>query len=634
MDKFVHSDNIMLNRRDLFATLQEMIHSNLQKHLRGIYKKEPYKIICAGKGGGLLGADDYVVSTGGNRSYVIVGQGVATGTADKLIYNGSPLSIDIDGESDGVYNICVSYKQIKSLTGREVMLPPKGQINTSTLHTTLTDSCEISVSATEPTDSQILLGKVVVYSSAVPADHSAGDLNADIYVDTDDDILLSTIPVSPSGWSNESGDILCVKIGNEYIKIDTDDENKITERGAYGTNVEHHAVGDTVTVPSILDMRQLSLIEMSYDTTNSAYLSQGMIKIGNSIRSVVTRNIESPLPAPLVEISQDPIIWINRSHAMGIITPEMQNAYYSLGTSYVAIDNLRAEIADIGTRLIGASESDEASLYAEQRELHTRLIEALNDQYAQLSALGNAQMSNSLQNIHNSFALIIDVAPGEGGYPVQYEAEVERMPASAVARVTSDSLEYYYSKKIYPTSYTSAGDPVYPTTADYASTVIRIPINIGEKLRVNVRSISRTDILGSKSSDVVYVFRGYNDRQYTTFKAIYDMMIPEFHDLMQTINNYVSYIKDSVSRISSMENMIEQYQSKISALLATAAEHRKRIDEMSPLTGLIPYVTSIREYFNPTPTPPPRDPVVVADEIARATELFGKYGSGDLGGER
>lgn len=631
MDKFVHSDNIMLNRRDLFATLQDMMQSNLAKNFKGIYKREPYKIICHGKGGGLLAADDYRV-TGTGTATVTIAPGVATGQGDALIYNGESKSMDVSSLVSGTYHVCAKYKQTKSLTGKEVMLPPKGSINTSTLHTVLRDICEITVSADDPGGSDILLAIAHVGNGVVYPDKNTGALNADIFVDTED-VALPVASVQHPDWGSTG--TLYIKVGNEYIGIDADDGDKIIERGAYGTAVEHHSIGDTVIFPAILDMRQLSLIEMNYSAANLGYIGQGMIKIGESIRSIVTRNIREPLSAPLVEIAADPIIWLNRSHAMGIITPEMQNAYYALSTSYVSIANLRAEIADIGNRLIGASESDEASLYAEQRSLHVRLIEALNNQYAQLSALSNAQMANSLQNIHNSFALIVNVAAGAGeDTPVQYEAEVERMAASSITRVSSDMLEYYYSKRIYPVSYSSNGDPIYPSAIDYASTVIRIPINIGEKVRLSIRAVDENNIPGASSADVTYVFRGYDDRQFLTFKAIYDMMIPEFNDLMQTINNYVAYIKDSVNRINSMESMISQYQGKVTALLAAVESHRQRLDELSPLVGVIPYVTSIREFFTPTPTPPPRPPVIVADEIARAIDLAGKFGSGDTESER
>lgn len=629
MDKFVHSDNIMLTRRDLFATLQDMIQSNIAKHFKGIYKSSPYKIICPGKGGGLLEASDYRV-TKSDLNLIKVEAGVATGQGDELIYNAESKGIEIAGLTGKAY-VYTQYKQVRSLTGKEVMLPPQGSINTPTLHTILRDMCEITISSDGAESNKVLLAIIYIDTNGdLASDWVAGTLTQDIYADTSSAVL----PISNMSYPNWETTTIYARIGHEYIGINKS-THMIVERGAFDTIIEHHSLGDQVVYPAILDMRQLSLIEMNYSAANLGYISRGMLKIGSKVRSIATRNLNGPLPAPTVAIPDDPIIWLNRSHAMGIITPEMQNAYYALSTSYISIANLRAEIADIGNRLIGASESDEAALYAEQRALHTRLIEALNEQYAQLSALSNAQMANSLQNVHNSFALVVTVAPGTlTRTPVQYEAEVERMAASAVTRVSSDMLEYYYSKRIYPISYASNGDPIYPATIDYAATVVRIPINIGEKVRVSVRGIDENGIPGEKSPDLTYVFRGYNDRQFLTFKAIYDMMIPEFNDLMQTINNYVTYIKDSVGRINSMESMIKQYQSKVATLLAAVENNHQRLDDLAPLIGLIPYVSSIREYFSPTPTPPRNPPAVLAGEVARAIDILGKYGSGDSDEER
>ena len=603
MDRFVHSDNIMLNRRDLFDYLQRMIHSNLSKHLSGIYKKEPYKIISAGLGGGLMSSDEFEVSSSGSN--IKVNPGVGTGTDNSLIYNGDVVEIALNSNSSGIYHVSVKHRIIRSLTGKEVMLPPKGQINTDTLHTLIMDSCEVVVSGSGDTPNSIPLAKVYMKNGIVPTQTNVGTLGSELYVG-DVGVVMPIAGVSPVDWSNEdNSNHLCVRIGEEYIIVNKAD-HLIVERGAYSTAKEHHPKGSVIQSLPIVDLRHQSLIGMSADTPNMNYLERGMVKVGNQVRSIVTREVKAPMPAPDVSISTDPIIWVNRNNAMSVITPDMQDAYNSLAVSQVNIDNMQAALDDVSYRLIGAPEDKEVQLRGEQKKLSADLVELRNERHAKLAALGNKQAIQAIQDISNRFDLLVDVSATGGEKPAQYEAEVIRVPISGVARVVSGSPEYYYSRRAYPSGFSVYGDPEYSNTPDHAENEIRIPISIGEKLLIKVRAISSTGVLGNPSDEKTYSFRGYSDRQYNTYIDIYRMIVPEFREMIQTMSNYIDYIKDANTRIRSMEGQAELNQRSIVSMKDDISQLWERMNELNPIVPLIPIVGDIQDKVISSTTPSDR----------------------------
>lgn len=593
MDQFKHSDNIGLNRKDMFNALQNMIYGNLSKLLRGIYNIENLKIICGNSEIGLLSEDDFMVSY--SNGYISVMPGVATNDAESLMYLSSTSRIS-SALSNGAYRVYVQYKQNKALTGKEVVLPTKGNINTDSLYTLLTDSAEIgitSIGSPVPTGS-IELAIVVIASSLVPSAINYGTLSRDLYMDEVDILIPRTSTTSVPAWGL---DHYIAKIGDEYIEIDA--SGNILSRGYYDTIVEHHYAGETISIISIIDKRQQSLLKMRGEDAIEKAMARGVAIVnGGEYRSMSTRRIKRHSTTPVISSSTPPVLWENRSRAMNMITERVKNVYYGIQSSGVTISNNKAIIQDLRSRMLGAGEEERAVLAVEMKRAQQELISSHNAQQEALSVISTDEISGYMKSTPNMFSYVIDVSHASMANDgvVQYEAEVMRSPVSSMAGNNSASTpDRYYSDRIRPVGFNIKGDPIYPSRHASERNYIKIPISIGERVSVKVRAINENDIFGEYSNIVTYEFARYDDNEYVSYQGIYDVIVPDILSSAATLKEYVEYIKDLWDRMSSTNEQIRGYQTSIDEMKNRLTEIEINLLTFDPIRPVVSKLKAIAD---------------------------------------
>lgn len=600
MDKFQHSDNISLNRRDLFNALQNMIYGNIDKLIRGIYDYGNLKIICGNSEKGLLSTSDFQVTCA--TATVSVNVGVATNDDTSLIYNAIPQTYSVATKANGQYYVWVKYKQAKALIGSEVPLPTKGAINTDNLYTMLTDSAEIGVDAAVPTGG-IALARVAVLANVIPAATNAnyGNLSRDLYVGEVSGLLPRTGGSWPSYANQFTESYAVARINDEYIRINS--SGIIQERGYLNTIVEHHASGSAITVLSIIDMRQDNLLLMRGSDAIEKAAARGITLVGSDSRTLCVRHLKRHSSAPTIASATTPVIWVNRSGHMWMITDRVKDAYYGIQTAATNVSNYKAIIADLRYRILGADDTEVAALNVEMRKAQQDLISANNLQQEMLAAITNDEISGYMRSSPNIFNYVVEVTHSTMGTDgiIQYEAEVTRSPLASMSETYNLALmEKYYSTRVMPTGYVN-GDAVYPALPAAEYTGIKIPISIGERVTVRVRPINENGIYGGYSNTLSYEFVRYDDSEYIAYQNIYDLIVPNILTSVSTLREYVAYIKDMWEQMSSTNEQIRAYQTELNDLRDRVVAIEGDMVGITPLIPAVPRLLTVAQtYVQPT----------------------------------
>lgn len=586
MNRFQHSDNITLNRRDLFNVLQDMIYLNQKQVLSGIYNLEPMKILCGQGGAGIPGAPSFRVARGDGA--ITVSPGVAIKDEDNMIVLASTHSIPISGVSNGIYYVYVTYAQEKSLTGRELTMPAKARINTEHLYTMLADSAAVGISLVSggaPVDS-IILGTVIIDSGVIPVSSLmtiVRDMNSN------EEGGASAINGVLPAWASYYSGAIPMQINDEYIILNGSKE--IQQRGAYNTLVGYHSAGSAAVIPSIVDMRQYSTMSLLSAGAVDRALSIGMLPVGGGYRRVATRRVNRIRSTPDISLGQNPVTWTNRARSIGAISDRVKNMYYSIQSSAIDAENSRAMIQDIRYRMLGASEEEVAGLSVELRAAQRDLVSANNSYQDMLSSIGKSEVSKYMKSVPNAFTLAVDIADAyaiQDGI-VQYEAEVKRVSASSVSDINSiSSTERAYSWRMHPIGYDITGDPRYAEQDIHGIKRIYVPINIGERVSIRVRGIDANGICSGYGNTITYDFTSFNDSEYLAYQNIYDMIFPDVLANAATLREYTQYMKNMWDEMSSMNDIVKKYQSEIDSMHSEIEQLKRDWFSIMPLVPLIP----------------------------------------------
>ena len=586
MDMFNHSDNMNLNRGDLFRAIQGAMASNLSKVINALYVVHPYRILSGIKSNGMLSDTSFLVEiVGGN---IKVNPGVAIKDAETFIYNSSPQIISVSGKVSGLYYVYARYAQEKTTTGKEVYLPTKGNIHPDSQYTVLLDSCSIEISTVLPAES-IALAMVVINSNAVPSPHAAKPLGID--VPTEGNVKTGGGSLTLPAWASYvtmSGNVVC-RINDEYVMINN--LGAITSRSQYGTYPGYHYAGTSMVIPSIIDLRQLSVIEVRGGVGLERRIKSGVIDASTKSCNIVTRRVLQKSPPPTISIGSQPITWVNRMSSMSMVTEKIKMAYYGVQSSAANASNARAMIQDIRSRMIGATESEKAALSIEMRQAQQDLILATGIQQDIMGTLSTEELSVYTKRAPEVFSLTVNIGD-ISATAVQYEAEVTRSLLSSVSDSASMRLtERIYSLMKRPVGFDINGLPVYDTRSDTDISYVSIPVKIGERVHVRVREIDENGVCGDYSASVAYEFSTYNDHEYVSYHNIYDIIVPDIMTNVSTMQNYVSYIKEMYESMSSMSALLERKMEDIAKLSG----------DIDKLSRLLPYVDKLISLVTITP---------------------------------
>jgi len=575
MDYLNHSDNILLNRKDLFDILQTAIFGNLKNALMGIYDIQPRKIIVGNSEYGLLSDNAYAV-TRTSTGNISVAPGVAINdeTSFMVLTEDAPVSATA---ASGVYGIYLTYKQNRALTGKEQVLPVKAGINAITMHTMLTDGCELQKAVpTSPPAASILLAYVVIDTNAVPVS-STSTLNGDIYLNETEVALPSSISL-PAWFTAISAAYKIVRVGEEYIKIDN--SKIITERGVHNTIKSHHVAGETVTIAGIIDARQMSLLNVRGMDKVETAISRGTVYIQSAERMLVTRAVVRHTAAPIVTLPTTPILWVNRSRSMGMVTDRVRQIYHGINALKTSIDNDNMNIQDIRYQMLGADQTGDqyVALAAEMRRIQNASMSNQVTLQEMIQSMSNEDIAGYMRSSMNEFKLVVNInyAPPSGMSISQYEARVIRTTITNVMDVYSmENAEYHYTQRKHATGYDAYGDPILEGIS-LSDTSIKIPINVGEKITVTVRPIDTAGTVGMYSDPITYEFARFDDADYMSYQDIYRIFVPDILETSMMFREYTMYSRELYDQLSTYSNQLQQSEIAINDLTARLTELENR----------------------------------------------------------
>jgi hypothetical protein len=570
----VHRKNLIMSRENAFALTQEQSYKNLTQIISPMLGGS-WGVIADMDGSSLIsGTSNLKVSGIGNS--IAITKGTAISMTGEMIYCGENVpSYSIPSEA-GIKYVTISPQLNRVASGAETYLP--GHIGTNGILTLENDGFYINISEKYDATS-VSLAKY----HAGPGGIINNEINGEIkcaenrpFIDSDD-IGVFTVQnfAIPTPLIKNDDDYFVVLINNEYIgcsSISTS-EIVITERGLFNTSPAVHRHLSTITYPFIIDLRQTNTVKFKLgDNTFVAALKKGVINFndGSGDRFLGTKKIADIPNTPAITSKDISLIWLNKHTTGGFVTNDLRNTIGQIKGYSDKIHTTQADIMSIRESLLKEEDSEI------QIELQSQLI----DKQAEVAQLNVAKQQGSLSvsriskvtnNIKKKYVAALTFNQPtliDNEQISKYEAEVYYMPISGKSSFNSKPSQMF-SKAILPSSINEFGD--YKYTYDIQPNeeyrTIYIPIKVGEKVRVRVRSIAGAGLSSTWSEYAEYEFTKIDDMDIAVLEDLDELLRPDDPFAAGLITaETIEMIKQSVEAVTALATAVEINSAAISAI--------------------------------------------------------------------